>query len=209
MKLEKCAIQKSDIKLTGNSKILSPTKIDVPDSLTNEGFMSVKQICGAAMNDLVNMRVRVIKMERPFRVKSGKITQDLLVADTSGVIKMVVWGDMVGKFELEKSRSYCSGYMMVLSSCHSLKRVLVFILLRALKVLCVCMIRNAMMLTKFFEDVVVAGALIFRYKSCFKCRSKVEFISDDFVKCSKCTTVQATFSANLTPKKDEDDFECV
>lgn len=65
--------------------------------------MSIEEVSEGATADQVNVRLRVIKIDRPFRFMVEKMKQNLLVADTSGVMKFVVWEEMAGKFELESS----------------------------------------------------------------------------------------------------------
>ena len=225
VKLTNCIVQKStytgnyEIKLTGQTKLeLFPTKkIQLPDSGSSGEVTPIVNVQKMAnMDTAENIKIKVVKVNSPHSVSSGKKKQDIIVtvADGTGCIKLTLWQDEVGKF--------VTG--------HSYK----------LDQVGVC-IYNEMTYISFpkggakyeeisdigeiqsepinfgpsneFANAYVSGVShIFKYTACMKCKSKVEETNNSYGRCRSCNMLQNldqahnTFSATLMvtlPGKEE------
>ena len=135
------------------------------------------------------------------------IKQDLVVADKTGCIKLTVWQEEVGKFET--------------NHCYKLDQVVVRIFdginfisypkdgAAFAKIPDIGEVHTEYDESQFeshndFHNAVVSGvSRIFKYRSCMKCRSKIEPTNNCYGRCRSCNMLQnldrvkETFSAVL------------
>jgi ssDNA-binding replication factor A large subunit len=82
----------------------SPKKFELTAEPSNSPTLTqISQISKMANFDLVNVEVKVSQVNPPCTVPTGKLKQDLIVADSTGTIKLTIWGNEVGKYEIDSS----------------------------------------------------------------------------------------------------------
>ena len=220
VKLTDCVVQKStysgnfEIKLTDQTKIQeSPVKnFQIPESSSAE-FSSISEVQEMRNYDKINLQIKVVKVQPPTRVPSGKEKQDLLVGDKTGCIKLTVWQEEVGKFET--------------NHCYKLDHVAVRVYddikfisypkdgATFAEIPDIGEVHTEYDETEFdspndFHKAVVSGvSRIFKYRSCLKCRSKIEPTTSCYGRCRSCNMLQnldkvkETFSAVLMITKED------
>ena len=95
IKLTECEILKSaytgnlEVKLTSKTKIeLSPKKFEIPSTsmeMNADPPVKILDIQKKSNFDKVCVKVKVLKVNSPSKVPSGKVKQDLIVADDSSL----------------------------------------------------------------------------------------------------------------------------
>ena len=215
VKISSCEVQRStysgelEIKLTSKSAILkSPKKFDsISDLHSNSTFIQVSEAYNRANSDRINLKVKVTEVKPPCSVSTGKVKQDLVIADC---IKVTVWEDMVGKIEL----LHCYELQQIFIRTYNGIKFLSYpkeggSFTEISDIGDVVKQGDGSSHTKSSNDIhnaVICGvSRLFKYRSCVKCRSKVEQTSTRLGRCTNasCKMLQhldkakETFSAFL------------
>ena len=112
IKLSECEVQRSsysgdlEIKLTSKTNIgQSPKEFDSIAEPSNSpaALTPVSQIHKMGNFNHVDLKVKISQVNPPCTVPTGKLKQDLIVADSTGTIKLTHWGNEVGKYDIGSS----------------------------------------------------------------------------------------------------------
>ena len=217
-----------EIKLTSKTNIgQSPKKFDSIAEPSNSPAAPtpVSQIHKMGNFDRVDLKVKISQVNPPCTVPTGKLKQDLIVADSTGTIKLTLWGNEVGKYDIDSSyqlqqmsiRTY-NGYKYLNFPKEGGSSTKIG------DIGDVANITDNSQHTSSSDihNATVGGvSRLFKYKCCIKCRSKAEVTSAKFARCTNasCKMLQKldmakdTFSAVLmiaspdTPDKEVHAFE--
>ena len=107
VKTARRGVEKFKLMLKSDTRIKkSPEKVDISKVPGNEcPVVIVKDIESKERYDRVTVKVKVQNVMEKESLADGSIKQDLLVGDSSGVVRVSVWGDCVGKLRTNVSYS--------------------------------------------------------------------------------------------------------
>ena len=113
VKINECEVQRSsysndlEIKLTRKSTIAqSPKKFEAvagPSAPSSPLQTQISEIPVKGHFDLVNLKIKVLEVNPPCTVSTGTLKQDVIITDSTGVIKLALWENEVGKLEISNS----------------------------------------------------------------------------------------------------------
>lgn len=214
--LEVCIRNSSEISV-------SETKFDVKKEMEKKNAVtSIKEAEDMAQYQRVTVEGKVVQLNKAEEVSGGKKKQDMVVADSSGSIRVTIWEEMIGK--VKKERSYRFSKMMV----------------RAFKGKKFLSTSKTGSEVEEIDDIgevevddeqevegeerekngpggqikgvkIVGVERFFQYNGCFKCSGRVEEDKDDadFGECAKCKMYQClegckhNISVQLTLKSED------
>ena len=172
--------------------------------IKSNALISLDAIDTLPEHAVVSVKVKVIKRAESVKVKFDLVKQDVIVADTSGCAKLVLWQSDVDKLNIGESY-ICSGLTVrtfdgskfltppksgwTFSSCDDVE---------------VNDIHNEydeFEIAKNEESIVtnayIAGVMNLEVKiSCLSCKSSVEPINSNIGKCSRCSMTQIIKNCN-------------
>ena len=136
-------------------------------------------------------------------VPTGKLKQDVIIADSTGTIKLTLWGNEIGKFETDAS--YQLQHMSIRT--YNGSKYLNFpkeggSSTKTDDIGDVAEISDSNQDTSNdLHNATISGvSRLFKYKSCIKCSSKAEVTSAKFARCknASCKMLQKLDIANET-----------
>ena len=190
--------------MTGNTTIAgSPKKFDVPQASSSPtGFTAISAISTMNTYDNVNLNVKALQVTPSCTVPTGKQKQDVIIADSTGTIKLTLWGNEIGKLEANTSyqllrMTICTynGYKYV----NFPKEGGSFTTIDDIGE--VATNDNHLNVSDNIQDAEICGVSgLFKYKSCLKCKSKAEVTSAKFARCTNpsCKMLQKVGMAKET-----------
>lgn len=89
----------------------SETKFDVKKEIENNTVTLIKEAEDMAQYQRVTVEGKVVQLDKAEEVSGGKKQQDMVVADSSGNIRLTIWEEIIGK--VKKEQSYRFSKMMV------------------------------------------------------------------------------------------------
>lgn len=171
------------IKLTGKTTIAQSSKKfkSVPEPSSSPVLTQISQISKMANFDLVDPKVKVSQVNPLCTVPIGKLKQDLTVTDSTGIIKLTVWGNEVGKYETDSSYELQQMSIRTYNGCKYLNfpkeggsSTKIGDISNVAKVT-----NNSQHTSSSdIHNASICGVpRLFKYKSCIKCRSRAEVTS--------------------------------
>lgn len=86
----------------------SPTKFSVNEA---SEVILLSEISSCHNFDRVNVQGKVIKVNAPMSVRTGKKKQDLIIADTSASAKLTIWEEMIGTISEGTLYKFCNVFV--------------------------------------------------------------------------------------------------
>ena len=101
--------EKFEVMLKSGTKVLkSPEKVDlsnIPDSSSESPVVKISDMDGKDRFDCVTVRSKVKEVMEAEKLEDGSVKQDAVCVDSSGVLRITVWGDCVNKMKVNCSYS--------------------------------------------------------------------------------------------------------
>ena len=139
----------------------------------------------------VTCQAKVLQLEEPTETATGKILQNVLIADSSGTAKLTLWEADINKLEVNKS--YELGKMVLREfrgqiqlSCGKDESTIT-----GIDDLEGVQQDESSLLSDVIEKATVLGVLSLEsYSTCLKCNGKITNADEEFGTCSKCGMLQ-------------------
>lgn len=178
-----------EILLKGNTEIKeSPkkfklSKLDLDDETPSN--IKLADLDSRSVYDRVSVTVKVLKCSDPVHVSNDKKKQDITIADLSAVSKITLWQENIGK--VQTGMSYNLDNFMVRE--YASTKFLTYLRHCEVKL---CGADSDKEETTLSDALIVAVLQLDSYKSCLRCKARVEPESPPLGRCSKpdCTMLQ-------------------
>jgi len=141
----------------------------------------LNQLSGMPPFTRVTCEAKVVRLDEPTETASGKILQNVLVADSSGMARVIIWENDINKLEINKS--YQFNKMMLrefrgqvqLSIAKDESKMIEIDDLDAVQQ------NDNLLMSSTIENATIVGVIsLEKYSICLKCNGKVTHAEDEF-----------------------------
>ena len=202
IEIAKCAIKPSladpnqlEVLLNSYTQLTkSPSKFELPQSMLDGEtcHYTLDKISSLRNSDPVTTTVKVVKVERPTTVTTGKTKQDTVIADSTGTLRLTLWEGDVDKLDEGKSYKLVNMLVRCYKGCNYLSFPTDGSAHETTDVDTGSIDTESSIQhepqKRTFEIIGVSKLAL--YASCIACKSKVDTITNTIGKCSKCNLTQ-------------------
>ena len=200
VELSDCQVKKArrgsrmELLLKGSSVVRSSVRqIDVSGirfGIDVAGVVSVEDVCSRSVYDRVSLKMKVLSVRETVCVGKGKTKQDVVVGDSTCVVKFTLWEEAVGKRKV--GESYLLENVIVMeyggakfvSMAKEGSRYVVIDDVGEIKDVELAVgVQES--LREITDAKVVAVERLQEYKACLRCKGRVEPLSPPLGRCSK------------------------
>ena len=190
--LSHCQIQQSkrtDFKLNTTTEVQKANKeFNIPDDIANDSLIQLSEIHDLAEYSRIAVEVKIIHIDDPVEIPTGKKKQDIIIADKTQSARLTLWEEDIGKLSESKS-SHLSGllirefqgkrYLTTAKEDTNIEEIS--------EIECVPIEDEVNPVVK-----VIAVENLTAFQSCLKCKCKVIKLEDEeeLGQCTKCDTLQ-------------------
>ena len=204
--LKNCQIQRNkyhgklEVVLKGNTKIeQSSIEFEIPDMRTiGSPLIPLCNLDEYEEYDKVTIRAKVIKVKEPQRIGTGKLKQDIVIADATGKCSLTLWEAYVNTLQLHKSYQLSRVTVKVFMGKHHLS-----IPFTGSTVEDISDIENldSEDEEQYLSEVTIIGVQqLDTFYTCMNCKKHVEPTTDIGGTCSSCKTTQRLYNPKVSAK---------
>lgn len=208
--LKHCEIQRNkshgklEVVLRNNTKIEpSSVEFEIPDMKTvGSSLIPLCDLHTKAEYDKVTIKAKVIKVNEPQRISTGKLKQDIIISDDTGKCMVTLWEAYVNTLQLHKSYQLSRVSVRIFMGKHHIS-----IPKTGSTIEDISDIENLDSDTDISEDeeqlkyaTVIGVQQLETVYICMNCKKTLQLTSENAGTCTSCKTTQLLLNDKLTAK---------